>query len=102
MVVGEWHPTADCETVQAVSDLKAFGVIKGNRPEGAHWRGSAFLKMDCVLVCAVKWFAGLVTEIVRVNRILWQVRAKAKLRDNGAFEVVGTYAPAFTLPSSGD
>src|SRR5580704_17308520 len=57
----EWHPATDGETVQAVSDLKAFLVVKCDRPESIRRRDGRFVEVNRVLVCAVERFARLVS-----------------------------------------
>src|SRR5271166_2675654 len=73
----EWHPAADGETVQAVSDLKAVLVVEGDRPESVHRRDGRFVEVDRVLVRTVERFARFVAKVQWVNRILGQVRAEA-------------------------
>ena len=49
-VVLERHPTADCESIEAVRDLEAVPVIERDRPEGVHGRDGGFVEVDRVVV----------------------------------------------------
>src|SRR4029077_173804 len=73
----EWHPAADCKTVQVVSYLKALLVVECYRPESVHRRDGRFIEVNRILVRAVERFARFVAQIERVNRILGQVRAES-------------------------
>ncbi len=58
-IVLEWHPATDGETVQAVSDLKAFLVVECDRPESIHRRDGRLVEVNRILVCTVERFARL-------------------------------------------
>ena len=87
-VVFERHPATHRKAIEAVCHLKAVTVVERDRPKGIHRRRSALVEMDRVLACAVERLAGFVGEVEWVDRIFRQVRAEAKLRDDGALEIV--------------
>jgi hypothetical protein len=82
------HPAANRKSVQAVRNLEAFTVIESDRPEGIHRRRTVLLEMQNISIRTIQWLACIVCKVERIDRVLWQVRAKTQLGDNRALQVV--------------